>query len=180
MGQLPEGSVNLIETKKDAMSFKHINDKKKLAYITQTTLSVEDTADIIEILKNKFPDIVGPKREDICYATTNRQMAVKKIAKLCDKIFVIGSKNSSNSVRLVEVAKKSGCKNTYLIDSKDDVEISDIINHENIGITSGASAPEKLVVELINEIKKKTKVELKEVEVANEKVFFKLPKNLLM
>ena len=161
MGQLPEGSVNLIETKKDAMSFKHINDKKKLAYITQTTLSVEDTADIIEILKNKFPDIVGPKREDICYATTNRQMAVKKIAKLCDKIFVIGSKNSSNSVRLVEVAKKSGCKNTYLIDSKDDVEISDIINHENIGITSGASAPEKLVVELINEIKKKNQSRVK-------------------
>jgi len=180
MGQLPKNTISLIETKKDAMLFKHTNDKKKLAFITQTTLSIEDTAEIIDILKNRFPYIVGPKREDICYATTNRQIAVKKIAKLCDKIFVIGSKNSSNSLRLVEVAKRSGCKNTYLIDSKEDVEINKILNHKNIGITSGASAPEKLVVELIDEIKKSAKVELKEVEVANEKVFFKLPKNLLI
>ena len=179
MGQLPKGSVHLIETKKDARSYKKLSSSKKLAYITQTTLSVEDTAEIIKILKDKFPNIIGPKREDICYATTNRQLAVKKIAPLCDEIFVIGSKNSSNSLRLVEVAKKSGCKNTFLIDSKKDIKINDILKHRNIGITSGASAPEKLVFDLIGEIKKNAKVELIETQVADEKVSFKLPKDLI-
>ena len=178
-GQLPKGTVHLIETKKDARSYKNLSSSKKLAYITQTTLSVEDTAEIIKILKDKFPNIIGPKREDICYATTNRQLAVKKIAPLCDEIFVIGSKNSSNSLRLVEVAKKSGCKNTFLIDSKKDIKINDILKHKNIGITSGASAPEKLVFDLIGEIKKNAKVELIETQVADEKVSFKLPKDLI-
>ena len=178
MGQLPKGSVHLIETKEDAKSYQKTPDKKKIAYITQTTLSVDDTSEIIKILKKKFPSIQSPKREDICYATTNRQLAVKKIAPLCDVLFVIGSKNSSNSLRLVEVAKKSGCGNAFLIDSKKESEISEILKYKNIGITSGASAPENLVFELINEIKKKAKIDVKEIEVAKEKVSFKLPKIL--
>ena len=152
--------------------------KKKLAYITQTTLSVDDTAEIIKILKERFPNIRGPKREDICYATTNRQFAVKKIAPLCDILFVIGSKNSSNSLRLVEVSKRSGCKNTFLIDSEKECKIDDILKYKNIGISSGASAPEKLVFELINKIKKNSAVEVKKIEVAKEKISFKLPKVL--
>jgi len=149
-----------------------------LSYITQTTLSIDDTEEIIRILKKRFPDIVSPKREDICYATTNRQLAVKKIAPMCDIIFVIGSKNSSNSLRLVEVAKKSGCKNTFLLESKKESKIKDILKYKNVGITSGASAPEGLVFDLINHIKKNTNVEVKEIEVAQEKVSFKLPKIL--
>ena len=177
MGQLPKGSVLLIENKKDATFYKNPYNKK-LAYITQTTLSVDDTAEIIKILTKKFPKIRGPKREDICYATTNRQMAVKKIAPLCDIIFVIGSKNSSNSLRLVEVAKRSGCENTFLVNSKEEKEINDILKYKNIGITSGASAPEKLVHDIIDAMKKKTKVTINEVEVAKENVFFKIPNNL--
>jgi len=177
MGQLSEGSVHLIETTNDAKLYRN-QYKKKLAYITQTTLSVDDTAEIIKILENRFPDIRSPKREDICYATTNRQLAVKKIAPLCDILFVIGSKNSSNSLRLVEVAKRSGCENTFLIDSKKESETNDIKKFKNIGITSGASAPEKLVNDLINKIKKNSKVEVKEIEVAKENVSFKLPKIL--
>ena len=177
MGQLSEGSVHLIETTNDAKLYRN-QYKKTLAYITQTTLSVDDTAEIIKILKNRFPDIRSPKREDICYATTNRQLAVKKIAPLCDILFVIGSKNSSNSLRLVEVAKRSGCENTFLIDSKKESETNDIKKFKNIGITSGASAPEKLVHDLINKIKKNSKVEVKEIEVAKENVSFKLPKIL--
>ena len=177
IGQLPKNSVHLIETANDALSYKNTNTKK-LAYITQTTLSIDDTAEIIKILKEKFPNISAPKREDICYATTNRQLAVKKIAPLCDIFFVIGSKNSSNSLRLVEVAKRSGCKNTFLIDSKKESSINNIGKYKNIGISSGASAPENLVLDLIKEIKKNTKVELKEVEVAKKNVFFKIPKIL--
>ena len=177
MGQLPKGSVHLIETINDAMSYNNLSNKK-LAYITQTTLSVDDTAEIIKILKDKFPNIRSPKREDICYATTNRQLAVKKIAPLCDILFVIGSKNSSNSLRLVEVAKRSGCENTFLIDSKNESETNDIQKYKNIGITSGASAPEKLVFDLINTIKKNAEVEVKEIEIAKEDVSFKLPKIL--
>jgi len=176
-GQLPKDSVHLIETKNDALSYKNLLNKK-MAYITQTTLSVDDTAEIIKILKKRFPSIRGPKKEDICYATTNRQLAVKKIAPLCDIIFVIGSKNSSNSLRLVEVAKKSGCGNTFLIDSNKENEINNILKYKNIGITSGASAPEKLVFDLIDEIKKNAEVKIKEVEVAKEKVSFRLPKIL--
>ncbi|MAH54347.1 MAG: 4-hydroxy-3-methylbut-2-enyl diphosphate reductase [Candidatus Pelagibacter sp.] len=177
IGQLSNESIHLIETANDAESYNN-QYEKELAYITQTTLSIDDTAEIIKILKKKFPNIRGPIREDICYATTNRQLAVKKIAPLCDIMFVIGSKNSSNSLRLVEVAKRFGCKNTSLIDSKKEYKISDIGKYRNIGISSGASAPEKLVFDLIDEIKKKAQVELKEIEVAKEKVSFKLPKIL--
>jgi len=178
MGQLPKGSVNLIESKDDIILYKNLFSKKKVAYITQTTLSVDDTKEIVKNLKKTFPGIQNPKKEDICYATTNRQLAVKKIAPLCDIIFVIGSKNSSNSLRLVEVAKKSGCKNTFLIDSKKESEIVNIIKYKNIGITSGASAPEKLVFDLIDEIKKNAEVKINKIEVAKEKVSFKLPKIL--
>ena len=178
MGQLPRGSVDLIEKKSDAKLYKNLSNKK-LAYLTQTTLSVDDTIEIIEILKEKFPEIQNPKKEDICYATTNRQLAIKKIAPLCDVIFVVGSKNSSNSLSLVEVAKKFGCKKSFLLDKLENTKIKDFIKYKNIGITSGASAPEKLVVDLINEIKKQAQVVVNEIEVAKENVFFKIPKNLL-
>ena len=178
MGQLPKNAVHLIETKNDAELYEAKNNKK-LAFITQTTLSIDDTKEIVKILKKKFPEIKGPIKEDICYATTNRQLAVKKIASLCDIIFVIGSNNSSNSQRLVEVAKKSGCQNTFLINSGDEKETNDILKYKNIGITSGASAPDKLVFDLINKIKEKAKVDIKEIKVADEKVSFKLPKNLI-
>ena len=176
MGQLPNGSIKLIE-KKDEI--KNLNFSKPLAYVTQTTLSVDDTKEIIDALKNKFPDIKGPIKEDICYATTNRQVAVKKIAPNCEMFFVIGSRNSSNSARLVEVAKKSGCKNSELIFYGKNVPLDKIKNCKTIGLSSGASAPEQLVQNLISEIKKYCKVSLEEVIVAEEKVKFKLPKDLL-
>ena len=178
MGQLPVGSIKLIETKKDAEALEIKKFKKPLAYITQTTLSVDDTADIINYLKNKFPNIKGPVKEDICYATTNRQAAVKKIASRCDMFFVVGSRNSSNSVRLVEVAKKAGCKNSQLMHSEKEIPFEEINNSNTIGISSGASAPEKLVQTLLNNIKKERKVSIEEVVVAEEKVVFKLPKEL--
>ena len=178
MGQLPEGSIKLVETKKDAESLNVEDFKKPLAYITQTTLSVDDTAEIIDILKIKFPKIKGPIKEDICYATTNRQSAVKEIASKCDMFFIVGSRNSSNSVRLVEVAKKAGCNNSQLMHSEKDIPYNEIKKSNTIGISSGASAPEKLVQELLNNIKKNRKVSIEEVIVAEEKVVFKLPKEL--
>ena len=178
MGQLPVGSIKLIETKKDAEALETNKFKKPLAYITQTTLSVDDTAEIINYLKNKFPNIKGPVKEDICYATTNRQAAVKKIASRCDMFFVVGSRNSSNSVRLVEVAKKAGCKNSQLMHSEKEIPFEEINNSNTIGISSGASAPEKLVQTLLDNIKKERKVSIEEVVVAEEKVVFKLPKEL--
>jgi len=178
MGQLPNGSIRLIETKNDVESLKVDDFKKPLAYITQTTLSVDDTAEIINALKNKFPEIKGPIKEDICYATTNRQSAVKEIASKCDLFFVVGSRNSSNSVRLVEVAKKAGCKNSQLMHSEKEIPFHEIESSNTIGISSGASAPEKLVQALLNNIKKDRKVSIEEVVVAEEKVVFKLPKEL--
>ena len=178
MGQLPKGSIKLIETKEEAQALNKENFKKPLAYITQTTLSVDDTAEIIICLKKKFPNIKGPIKEDICYATTNRQSAVKKIASKCDIFFVVGSRNSSNSVRLVEVAKKAGCKNSHLMHSEKEIPFDEIDKSETIGISSGASAPEKLVQTLLNNIKKDRKVSIEEVVVAEEKVVFKLPKEL--
>ncbi len=178
MGQLPKGSIKLIETKDDVKALKKENFNKPLAYITQTTLSVDDTAEIIDCLKKKFPKIKGPIKEDICYATTNRQSAVKKIASKCDIFFVVGSRNSSNSVRLVEVAKKAGCKNSQLMHSEKQIPFGEIDNSKTIGISSGASAPEKLVQNLINNIKKNRNISIEEVVVAEEKVVFKLPKEL--
>jgi 4-hydroxy-3-methylbut-2-enyl diphosphate reductase len=178
MGQLPIGSIKLIENKRDVENLRTDSFKKPLAYITQTTLSVDDTAEIISALKYKFPKIKGPIKEDICYATTNRQSAVKEIASKCDLFFVVGSRNSSNSVRLVEVAKKAGCNNSHLMHSEKEIPFNEIENSNTIGISSGASAPEKLVQTLLNNLKKDRKVLIEEVVVAEEKVVFKLPKEL--
>ena len=177
MGQLPHGSIDLIENLEDAKNYSKKNNKK-LAYITQTTLSVDDTIEIINILKLKFPDIHEPKKEDICYATTNRQAAVKKIAKSCEMFFVIGSRNSSNSVRLVEVAKKNGCLKSELIHSESEVPLEKISNCKIIGISSGASAPEILVNEFIDKLKKKFTIEIEEVEIIKEDIIFKIPGKL--
>ena len=178
MGQLPKGSIKLVETVSDASQLDINQFSKPVAYITQTTLSVDDTAEIIERLKEKFPDIKQPIKEDICYATTNRQLAVKKIAPKCDMFFVIGSRNSSNSVRLVEVAKKAGCKNSMLMYFEKEIPMKELENSNVIGISSGASAPEQLVQNLLNEVKKEREVTIEEVIVAEEKVVFKLPKEL--
>jgi len=178
MGQLPKGAIKLIETVKQAQDLNVNELKKPIAYVTQTTLSVDDTKDIIEVIKGKFPEIKSPTKEDICYATTNRQEAVKKIAPLCDMFFVVGSKNSSNSQRLVEVAKKSGCVSSELITFNEKLPIDSIIKCNKIGITSGASAPEKLVQNLIFEIKKHCSVSMEEVVLTKESVTFKLPKAL--
>ena len=155
MGQLPKGSIDLIRNENEAKNYKFEKKNKNLAFVTQTTLSVDDTKEIIQILKERFPNIREPQKEDICYATTNRQMAVKNIAKNCDMFFVIGSRNSSNSVRLVEVAKKSGCLNSQLIHSQSKIPYDLIKNSKTIGISSGASAPEILVENFINDLKKK-------------------------
>ncbi|MEK9918665.1 MAG: 4-hydroxy-3-methylbut-2-enyl diphosphate reductase [Pelagibacteraceae bacterium] len=178
MGQLPEGAVKLIESEEDVENLKSDEFKKPVAYITQTTLSVDDTKSIIEKLRIKFPAIKEPIKEDICYATTNRQFAVKQMAPKCDMVLVIGSRNSSNSARLVEVAKKSGCKNSILLHSDAKIPFDDLKKCKQIGISSGASAPEKLVQDLINEIKKDYNVTIEELSVAEEKVVFKLPKEL--
>ena len=177
MGQLPNESIDLIENVEDAEKYLKKNGNK-LAYITQTTLSVDDTKEIINVLKRKFPEINEPKKEDICYATTNRQSAVKKIAKNCDMFFVIGSRNSSNSVRLVEVAKNNGCDKSELIHSESKVPIDKIANCTTIGISSGASAPEILVEKFINELKKEFIVEIEEVEIIKENIIFKIPGKL--
>jgi len=177
MGQLPEGTIDLIQNEDEALNYKN-KLNKKIAYVTQTTLSVDDTKDIIKILKEKFKDIHETPKEDICYATTNRQMAVKNIAKKCDIFFVIGSRNSSNSVRLVEVAKKSGCSSSYLIHSQSEIPFEKIENANTIGISSGASAPEVLVENFISELKKRFTINIDEVEIIKEDVVFKIPKKL--
>ena len=177
MGQLPEGSIDLVQNEDEAKKYKPHNNKK-ISYVTQTTLSVDDTKDIIQILKDRFPNIKEPMKEDICYATTNRQLAVKNIAKKCDLFFVIGSRNSSNSVRLVEVAKKSGCHNSLLIHSKSEIPFDLIKDSNIIGISSGASAPEILVNNFIDELKNKFTVSIDEVEIIKENVVFKSPKKL--
>ena len=177
MGQLPEGSIDLIQNEDEARNYDTKNFEK-IAYVTQTTLSIDDTKEIISILREKFSNIKEPAKEDICYATTNRQMAVKNIAKKCDLFFVIGSRNSSNSVRLVEVAKKSGCENSILIHSQSEIPFNLIENSNIIGISSGASAPEILVENFIKELKNKFTVTIEEVEIIKENVVFRVPKKL--
>jgi len=178
MGQLPKDSIKLVETVRDAKNINTNEIKKPVAYVTQTTLSVDDTKEIIEVLKGKFPNIKSPIKEDICYATTNRQAAVKKIAPLCDMFFVVGSKNSSNSQRLVEVAIKSGCAKSELIPFNEKLPIDLIVKCNKIGITSGASAPEQLVLDLISEVKKHCSVSIEEIVLTKENVTFKLPRSL--
>ena len=177
MGQIENGGIDLIENIEDARKYENTSNKE-LAYVTQTTLSVDDTKDIISELKRKFPKIKEPKKDDICYATTNRQSAVKKIASFCDMFFIIGSRNSSNSVRLVEVAKKSGCENSLLIHSESEIPFDKIDKCKTIGISSGASAPEILVEEFINNLKKKYNIKIENTEVIKEDVTFKIPGKL--
>ncbi|MEI6170513.1 MAG: 4-hydroxy-3-methylbut-2-enyl diphosphate reductase, partial [Pseudomonadota bacterium] len=175
MGQIDNGYITLIENKDDVESYVPKIKNNKFAYITQTTLSIDDTLEIISLLKKKYPSIKEPIKSDICYATTNRQEAVKQIAKKCDLFLVVGSKSSSNSQRLVEVAKRSGCKESMLMHSEQELPVDKIKNCSNIGITSGASAPEILVENLIKEIKSITDIKLEEVVTSVEKVSFKLP-----
>ena len=181
MGQVPSDSVSLIETEDDAMNVQ-VSDPDKLAFATQTTLSLDDTSAILAILKSRFSNIKGPSSEDICYATTNRQLAVKSMAKLCDSILVIGAENSSNSLRLVEVALANGVKIAKLI--PDEKTLDEFLNRldalesPNIGLTAGASAPETLVQVLISKLKKDFHVNLIEHEVTKENVTFNLPKIL--
>jgi 4-hydroxy-3-methylbut-2-enyl diphosphate reductase len=177
MGQLPIGSIDLIQNEIDVENY-NLEGSKKIAYVTQTTLSVDDTKNIIAALKVKYPKIKEPFKEDICYATTNRQSAVKKIAEDCDMFFVLGSRNSSNSVRLVEVAQQSGCPASELIHSESPIPYSKIKNCKTIGISSGASAPEVLVNNFIDKIKSEFDVKIEEVEIVKENIVFKVPGKL--
>jgi len=177
MGQIPKGGIDLVESVEDVNKYEN-KENKDLAFVTQTTLSVDDTKEIIDKLKKKFPNIKEPKKEDICYATTNRQAAVKKIAKECEMFFIIGSRNSSNSVRLVEVAKNSGCSKAELIHSESVIPYEKIANCSTIGISSGASAPEILVDEFIKNLKKKFVLKMEEIEIIKEEVTFKIPAKL--
>ena len=177
MGQLPEDSIDLIQDEHDVELYE-LDNNKKIAYVTQTTLSVDDTKNIIKALKKKFPQIKEPFKEDICYATTNRQAAVKYIAKKCDMFFVLGSRNSSNSVRLVEVAEQAGCQHAELIHSESVIPFEKIQNCKIIGVSSGASAPEVLVENFINKLKENFKIKIEEVEIIKENVVFKVPAKL--
>jgi 4-hydroxy-3-methylbut-2-enyl diphosphate reductase len=177
MGQLPEGSVHLIETIDDALAFTP-KDADALAYTTQTTLSVDDTRAIAEVLKWRFPPMVGPRKDDICYATTNRQEAVKRIAPLCDRLIVVGSPNSSNSLRLVEVAERAGCPRAMLVQCAAEIDWADFIGIKSLGITAGASAPEVLVEEIIEAFKARFAANVQSVVTAEEDIAFKLPRQL--
>lgn len=177
MGQLPDGAIRLIETPQDAETI-HVENPQNLAFATQTTLSVDDTAEIISVLQRRFPGISSPHKEDICYATTNRQEAVKAMAEGADLVLVIGAENSSNSKRLVDVALRSGAKASRLIASVDFVDWSWFEGVETLGITAGASAPEILVEELIEACRNRFDVSLEEITVTHEDVVFKLPRIL--
>jgi len=177
MGQLPIGTIDLIQNENDVENYS-LNQNKNISYVTQTTLSVDDTKNIINALKKKFPKIKEPFKEDICYATTNRQSAVKNIAKQCDMFFVLGSRNSSNSVRLVEVAEQSGCPHAELIHSDSNIPYEKLKNCKTIGISSGASAPEILVESFINKLKNRFKIKIEEVEIIKENIVFKVPGKL--
>ena len=178
MGQLPDGDISLIETEEDARNYQP-EDPQNLALVTQTTLSVDDTSAMIAILKERFPNISLPYKEDICYATTNRQMAVKAIAEKCDLLLVIGSDTSSNSKRLVEVGDKAGADNAMLISSADSIDWDTIEAAKTIGLSAGASAPEYLTDGVIAALRSKYDVDMQEVEVIKEKVIFRLPRKLL-
>ena len=177
MGQLPDGGVLLVENTEDVKNLS-VRDPSKLAYVTQTTLSIDDTAEVVEALKVRFPAIVGPHKEDICYATSNRQAAVKEIAPDVDALLVIGAPNSSNSQRLVEVAKKAGCKNSQLVQRATEINWDKLMDIKSIGITAGASAPEILINEVIEALKERFEVKTNFVETATESVNFKVPRIL--
>ena len=178
IGQLPKGAISLVETVTDAEKFVP-RDPAKIAYITQTTLSVDDTAEIVSALRRRFPLISGPHKEDICYATTNRQEAVKAIAPRADVVFVIGAPNSSNSMRLVEVAKRAGARDARLIQRAADIDWSIFHANEAVGLTAGASAPEVLMEEVIGAFRERYDVTLDEVVVTQENVEFNVPRALM-
>jgi 4-hydroxy-3-methylbut-2-enyl diphosphate reductase len=175
MGQLPAGAVALVEDLEDAMAFTP-KDPSNLAFVTQTTLSVEDTADLVNALRVRFPQIAAPHKEDICYATTNRQDAVKSLAGACDLLLVVGSRNSSNSVRLVEVGLKAGARAAKLIDDASDLDFSWLEGVTTLGLTAGASAPELLVQQVIEAIAERYEVTTEEIGGEAETVTFKLPR----
>jgi 4-hydroxy-3-methylbut-2-enyl diphosphate reductase len=177
IGQLPPGAVTLVQTREEAESV-GVPDGADLAHITQTTLSVEDTAEIIAVLRRRFPGLHGPKKEDICYATTNRQRAVKAIAGRCDLMVVIGAPNSSNSMRLVEVARSAGCPDAFLVQRASEIDWGRLAGVERLGISAGASAPETLVEEVMAACRARYDVDIEEVEVTAENVQFKLPRAL--
>lgn len=177
MGQLPDGEVLLVETVEDVASVV-VRDPENLAFVTQTTLSVDDTRDIVAALQSRFPAIVGPHKEDICYATTNRQEAVKAIAPDCDALLVVGAPNSSNSRRLVEVASRAGCAYSQLVQRATDIDWRALEGIKSVGITAGASAPESLINEVIEAFKSRYDVTVEVVETAEENVEFKVPRVL--
>lgn len=177
MGQLPDGEVLLVETVGDVAQV-IARDPERLAYVTQTTLSVDDTADIVAALHKRFPRIVGPHKEDICYATTNRQDAVKAMAPKCDAMLVVGAPNSSNSRRLVEVGERAGCSYSQLVQRASDIDWRSLDGITSIGITAGASAPEVLINEVIDAFRDRYDVTVEMVETAVENVEFKVPRVL--
>ncbi|MEM9599841.1 MAG: 4-hydroxy-3-methylbut-2-enyl diphosphate reductase [Pseudomonadota bacterium] len=178
MGYLPDGQITMIDTEEDARTYQ--TDKPdNLALVTQTTLSVDDTAHLIEILMSRFPTLAMPYKEDICYATTNRQAAVKTIAQECDLILVIGSKTSSNSKRLVEVGEKAGAKAAYLISSSEAIDWDRVDQAETIGLSAGASAPEYLMNGVLAALRSRYEIDLREIQVTKEEVVFRLPRQLL-
>jgi len=177
MGQLGVGTILLVESIADAEAVE-IADPEQVAFITQTTLSVDDTAEIVQVLRRRFPKIRGPKKEDICYATTNRQQAVKAIAARCDAILVVGAPNSSNSQRLVEVARNLGCDTAMLVQRAADIDWAQLDGVGALGVTAGASAPEILVEEVIAACRERYDVVMEEVTVTSENVQFKLPRAL--
>ena len=177
MGQLPSGSIELVETVSDVMKLS-INDNDNFAYLTQTTLSLDDTKKIIDALKVRLPKLISSPKEDICYATSNRQKAIKEYAQMCDAFIVVGSSNSSNSNRLVEVAKNAGCENSILLENEVNLNVKDYELMTSIGISSGASVPDILVKNVINKFAEFYQVTIEELSLGNENVTFKLPKEL--
>ncbi len=176
-GQLPEGAVSLIETVEDARRFV-AGDPDRLAWATQTTLSVDDTAEIIAVLRERFPTIAGPHKEDICYATTNRQAAVKAIAARCDALIVVGAPNSSNTLRLVEVARREGCARAFLTQRGAELDLDALAGVRTVGLTAGASAPESLVEEIVAALRTRFDVVIEDVVTAEEHIAFNVPREL--
>ncbi len=178
MGQLPAGAITLVENEDDVAAL-DVPDPGKIALVTQTTLSVDDTANVVAALRQRFPDIIAPRSEDICYATTNRQDAVKEIAGRCDVIVIIGAPNSSNSNRLVEVALRAGCPDAFLVEYTESMNWDCLAAHMTLGISAGASAPEQLVAEFIDACRARFTVAIEEISVRQEDVNFNLPRMLV-
>ena len=177
MGQLPEGAISLVETVEDAEAFQP-KDPEKLAFVTQTTLSVDDTRAIVDVFQRRFPGVKGPHKEDICYATTNRQEAVKRIAPHVDAMIVVGSPNSSNSMRLVEVAERAGCARSELVQRAENIDWEGFSGISRLGLTAGASAPEALVDEIIEAFAERFEVSVSTEVTAREDIAFNLPREL--